>query len=679
MGDIGAIAENQYVASKISVWWDIENCQVPERWRGCDPHSIANNISSALVNLNYCGPLSISAYADTNRIPPSVQHALSSTGISLNHVPAGVKDASDKKILVDMLFWAVDNPAPGNIMLISGDRDFSNALHQLRMRRYNILLAQPDQNSTSSAPDLLAAAKTVWLWSSLLSGGPPVNNQRVFANTYAPKPADPLRLKHIPVDFCSTNPDNYFPNGIHMPTSDSKSKSRRSPPNGTNNRRSPPAAGARGEVNYGNSQPNANTLGNPEFLWRDVSYNPSSLPPLLKTPNNIANQKPSFDPNNAPNHSYYPQTPWGYPSNVPEIQNFDNSGYSNNNHYHNRSEFSKDPPKNILKPLTLSDARNGKVMNNQKNNRNQTNTASGYVGFPKPSQYVQGFIEVVLLALNTLKNEKIMPTEENISDCIRYGNFKNQNTDIKKALEFAVEQQLVVKQKVGFTKLYIGKNEKLWKCVNPLSGNPNQYPKTTWDRIQKFMSSSTGRSAILASHCRYEAGTIVKNICLKEYTLGNILQILNMVISSKKWIVHDQSGWQPLNITLNEAEIVNLEAMTNAQDNPILTVVEENSIDFKSISKAQDNPILTVVEEKPLDVNGITKGQDNPMLTVYEEKPIDILKVKRSELDQRLDYWHKETTEGSESRLNKPRSCCLVITETVPGIDNSLPTETGSS
>ena len=50
-----------------------------------------------------------------------------------------MKDASDKKILVDMLFWAVDNPAPANYLLISGDRDFSNALHQLRMRRYNIL------------------------------------------------------------------------------------------------------------------------------------------------------------------------------------------------------------------------------------------------------------------------------------------------------------------------------------------------------------------------------------------------------------------------------------------------------------------------------------------------------------------------------------------------------------
>ncbi|KAH9717524.1 putative endonuclease or glycosyl hydrolase [Citrus sinensis] len=164
---MASAADQQYVTAKTSVWWDIENCQVPDNR---DSHTIAQNISSALVKMNYCGPVSISAYGDTNRIPASVQHALSSTGIALNHVPAGIKDASDKKILVDMLFWAVDNPAPSNYLLISGDRDFSNALHQLRMRRYNILLAQPHE---VSAP-LVAAAKSVWLWTSLVAGGPPL-------------------------------------------------------------------------------------------------------------------------------------------------------------------------------------------------------------------------------------------------------------------------------------------------------------------------------------------------------------------------------------------------------------------------------------------------------------------------------------------------------------------------
>ncbi|KFK27886.1 hypothetical protein AALP_AA8G442300 [Arabis alpina] len=164
-----ATADMEYQTAKTSVWWDIENCEVPRGW---DAHAIAQNVSSALLKMNYAGPVSITAYGDTNLIPHVVQQALSSTGVGLHHVPAGIKDASDKKILVDMLLWAIDNPAPANYMLISGDRDFSYALHQLRMRRYNILLAQPPQ---ASVP-LVAAAKYVWLWTSLASGGPPLTS-----------------------------------------------------------------------------------------------------------------------------------------------------------------------------------------------------------------------------------------------------------------------------------------------------------------------------------------------------------------------------------------------------------------------------------------------------------------------------------------------------------------------
>lgn len=85
--DTSNLAESQYVSAKTSVWWDIENCHVA---RGVDPNTIAQNISSALVRTNYCGPVSISAYGDTHRIPSVIQQALSSTGIALNHVPAGM-------------------------------------------------------------------------------------------------------------------------------------------------------------------------------------------------------------------------------------------------------------------------------------------------------------------------------------------------------------------------------------------------------------------------------------------------------------------------------------------------------------------------------------------------------------------------------------------------------------
>lgn len=41
---------------------------------------------------------------------------------------------------VDMLGYAMDNPAPTTIVLISGDRDFAYALSFLRLRRYRVIL-----------------------------------------------------------------------------------------------------------------------------------------------------------------------------------------------------------------------------------------------------------------------------------------------------------------------------------------------------------------------------------------------------------------------------------------------------------------------------------------------------------------------------------------------------------
>lgn len=86
-GGGGGAVDKLYAEAKMSVWWDIENCQVP---RGSDANLIAQNISTALARAGFTGPISISAYGDTNKCNPAVQHALSSTGISLHHVPAGI-------------------------------------------------------------------------------------------------------------------------------------------------------------------------------------------------------------------------------------------------------------------------------------------------------------------------------------------------------------------------------------------------------------------------------------------------------------------------------------------------------------------------------------------------------------------------------------------------------------
>ncbi|GAB2234531.1 hypothetical protein Drorol1_Dr00003786 [Drosera rotundifolia] len=614
-------AEEQYVEAKTSVWWDIENCQVP---RGCDPHAIAQNISSALKKINYRGPVSVSAYGDTNRIPWSVQQALSSTGISLNHVPAGVKDASDKKILVDMLFWAVDNPAPANYLLISGDRDFSNALHQLRMRRYNILLAQPLKASTP----LLHAAKTVWMWSTLVIGGSPLtkneSNQFVNANnqnakepshthlsenmhmvdkpqipvTSSEQPSSPAyKLKNVPKR--SFQPSikktlsGEFTQAPSSPAYKLKYVPKRSFQSSIKKTLSMPhdIYGATDHI-ASSDQSNSNcqtTMGN------SVSQSPSTSMASSWPMSNFSfptNQFPSsgnghaFGPmplrpsgpsissvpfSTAPDTSKLSSTPYGTASNMGKNFPIGNSSYLRPV----RAEIGQSRP-NGLYPVNGSSMPNGtRVLMNQQYNANTNwngcspavssfeasnmtsmNSIRGTGGFiPRPpaplSEYEQGLIGVILLALEKLKNEKIKPTEGHITDCIRYGDSKHRDMDVKKPLDSAVQQQIVAKHTVGNLVFYVNKNQKLWNCVNEIGGNPNQYQKALWNGIQQFLSSSSGRSTFMASKCRYEAALILKNSCLQDRALGEVLQILNMLMTSKKWVKQNPSGWQ---ITLPESE-----------------------------------------------------------------------------------------------------------------------------
>ncbi|KAL7003199.1 hypothetical protein U1Q18_004357 [Sarracenia purpurea var. burkii] len=299
-------------------------------------------------------------------------------------------------------------------------------------------------------------------------------------------------------------------------------------------------------------------------------------------PNNLPLQ-PAFAPANLRppdqhNHAFHsmasrPDAPTftsGPPSNVPDIGKLSISGFPSNDYKPSTSQtrngverkqnYIFEPPNHV----NLNSPQRGHAVHNKPSKfvpssslamgtaNGSGNGTWGTPGCPIPSEYVQSLIGVVLLALNTLKTEKIMPTEANIADCIRYGDPKHRNTDVKKALDSAVEQQLVVKQNLGTLQLFVGKNEKLWKCVNPIGGNLKQYSNSTWDEIHKFLISSAGRSAILTSQCRYEAAIIMKKMCLKELALGDILQILHLVIFVKKWITCHQSGWQPVNIIVPE-------------------------------------------------------------------------------------------------------------------------------
>ena len=59
-----------------------------------------------------------------------------------------------------MMAYAIDHPAPGTIVLISGDRDFAYAISTLRLRRYRVIVVAPPQTHLS----LLSLASLAYAW-----------------------------------------------------------------------------------------------------------------------------------------------------------------------------------------------------------------------------------------------------------------------------------------------------------------------------------------------------------------------------------------------------------------------------------------------------------------------------------------------------------------------------------
>ncbi|XP_074575017.1 uncharacterized protein LOC141831537 [Curcuma longa] len=596
----GPVAEDEYATVRTSVWWDIENCQVP---RACDPNLIAQNISSALAMVGYRGPVSISAFGDTSGIAQPVQQALNSTGIALNHVPAGVKDASDKKILVDMLLWAVDNPPPANYLLISGDRDFSNALHQLSFRRYNILLAQPPNVSQA----LVAAAKNVWYWKDLVAGGLPLpvlpyaNSASIgnpviedTANGYSADAKVDNRTKWKQRK--QSNPIQST-SGIALTPRTANNQSLASlalPSHVSSQQFSIPSS------EFQDSSKVKNTSLFPQSSIAEPPSQPSEVMPFKvgNWPNSSsghvadsATPRPDFAlehgntfPSNHKSHrpqllkssDLLPPQPKSQPGNSSSTNSL-NYNYTTLNHYSRPPCHPSGPFNSSVGPVSLSEkGRPSPSECSKGGNKNGSRTSEhmnrplapplptlppitdksmSQDGLPNPGSHVPtSEVQNILKALKILKANKMIPTEANIVDCIRYGEMNIQTFDIKTALDYAIQHKHVVKHMLGGKlSFYVGKDIALWKWVNTMDIYA-KHPKATWDAVLKYLSSVEGKNSVLTSQSRYQAATSIRKSCLNHLALGEVLQILQATTDVKKWIMPHQSGWQPLSISLPDTE-----------------------------------------------------------------------------------------------------------------------------
>ncbi|KAH9842933.1 NYN domain-containing protein [Rhodofomes roseus] len=168
----------------VAIFWDYENCCPSSSMTGYD---IVNNIRE--IAHTYGSVILFKAYLELSEQSPKstlLRSELQSCGVSLTDCPHnGRKDVADKMMIVDMLTYALDTPAPATIVLISGDRDFVYAVSVLRLRRYRVVLVAPHTTHNS----LRSQATVVLDWSTDVLG-------KEKLPSGLPTPAEPPRPGH---------------------------------------------------------------------------------------------------------------------------------------------------------------------------------------------------------------------------------------------------------------------------------------------------------------------------------------------------------------------------------------------------------------------------------------------------------------------------------------------------
>ncbi|XP_019083270.1 PREDICTED: uncharacterized protein LOC104701623 [Camelina sativa] len=157
-----AAAKPEYATEDIAVWWDMNDCPIPE---GYDSRRVRPSLEVAFKKLGYSGHVSITAYGNQTRTPDHLLRGLSSTGVDVAHT---ILDVTYTRIFSDLLKWQDLNPPPATMMLISDTVDlvFSKPLALLQqVTKYNLFLAYSYRPYKMSI--LVTSAE--WLWDSLLA------------------------------------------------------------------------------------------------------------------------------------------------------------------------------------------------------------------------------------------------------------------------------------------------------------------------------------------------------------------------------------------------------------------------------------------------------------------------------------------------------------------------------
>ncbi|MCO5582672.1 hypothetical protein L7F22_036571 [Adiantum nelumboides] len=507
----GEMARNSCSSSKISIWWDIENCHVP---RNVDPHYIAQNLRFALLHANMTGPITIDVFGDTRSLEHRILEALSSTGITINHIPSGNKDAADKAILVGMLFWALDNPPPAHFLLISGDGDFANALHRLRLKGYDILLARPDQ---PVKPALLGAATSVWYWTNVAKGHIALSEE--LNSSYEDSAGTKARASRVLTDEDAQNM-HYRVTASQQTdlgelssfkvsrTQDVRSKANTFSVGERRSEReqlptfSTPSRMSEHHMNRNVIQENVKVNGGTTQSLAALHAQRERLGSQSLTSTSLNTSKQLFQ--SAPVETY--------------VSRQSNDGHLSSNKI---TEFtSKGPPEIVLSEPSM-------IGNLQ--------------GLSQDAQTAYNMnLSKVMKTFEKLKTDGLVPTLDNLCNCLCYWDKQNKKVNFKQVLDQALNLGHVEKVSggMGGGTIFLPTKTVLWRCFD-VHDMQYAFSETLSKDFHQFLCCSKNWQFFLHSQSMYEAAQRLKKDGpgeIRHLAVGEIIHFLNQAIWKRKWL-----------------------------------------------------------------------------------------------------------------------------------------------
>ncbi|KAH6910753.1 limkain-b1-type NYN domain-containing protein, partial [Coprinopsis sp. MPI-PUGE-AT-0042] len=129
--------------SPVGCFWDYENLPPSSKF-----HNSEVGYTAAFRELaqQHGAMKTFKAYLEVDTLKPHRRDALQSMGLTLLDCPhRGKKEVADKMMIVDMILFAIDNPAPATVIVASTDRDYQYAISMLRLRQYTVIVLTKDQ------------------------------------------------------------------------------------------------------------------------------------------------------------------------------------------------------------------------------------------------------------------------------------------------------------------------------------------------------------------------------------------------------------------------------------------------------------------------------------------------------------------------------------------------------